>query len=157
MSKTLGTLTTTLLFSSFVLSQELDPDESKVWALEHSYYQYAKENNSEGYLNLFHENAIGWPTMDPAPKGKDEVSLWIPAIHSNPEERWDFEITLQAIESFGDVVVVHYILKESVFSTKSGREIRTDTFRIMHSWYRSGETWQIIAGMGGRQNAVLDG
>ena len=155
MFKSLSVLTSTLLFSTLVSSQELDVDESKVWELEHSYYQFARDNNPEGYLTLFHENAIGWPTMDPVPKGKDQVSQWISGIHTNPDERWDFEITLQAIESFGDVVVVHYFLKESVFSAESGREIRTDTYRITHSWKRTDQTWQIIAGMGGRQNAVL--
>jgi hypothetical protein len=50
-----------------------------------------------------------------------------------------------AIHSFGDVVVVHYLLREFAVSADSGEETRSDAIRISH-------TWQIISGMSGVQD-----
>ena len=141
-----------LLVSGIAGADELAPEEQAVWELEESYYRFAKNNDPESYLSLFHVNIIGWPTMDPLPKGKDRVSQWIGAVHSDPSRIWNYEIERLAIQTFGDVVVVHYRLHENFVSAHTGEEISSEEYRISHSWFRVGETWRIISGMGGRFN-----
>lgn len=133
-------------------SEELTSEEREVWALEIQYYEFARKNDPEGYLALFDDAVIGWPTMDPLPKGKDKVSQWIAVVHSNPEEVWQYEVERLAIQSHGDVVVVHYRLRDYFVSAASGEEIRSESFRITHTWLRRNDRWQIIAGMGGKFN-----
>ncbi len=133
-------------------AEELAPEEQAVWELEESYYLFAKENDPESYLSLFHKDIIGWPTMDRAPKGRNDVSQWISAVHSDPSRVWNYDIERLAIQSFGNVVVVHYRLRDYFVSAQTGEEISSQEYRISHSWLRVGETWQIISGMGGNFN-----
>ena len=149
--------TTILTVLTFIAASEspaqMNDDEATVWRLEEAYYRYAKANDPEGYLTLFHEDVIGWPTLDAAPKGKSRVSQWIATVHENPDEAWNYELKRMAIHSFGDVVVVHYLLRDYFVSRGSGEVTRSAVFRISHTWQRAGDTWRIISGMGGRLNA----
>ena len=146
-----------LLTPKCVFSEELNQFEQAVWDLEHTYYEYVKNNDPQGYLTLFHQETIGWPALEAAPRGKDETSAWIASVHSNPAATWDFDISLKDIESFGDVVVVHYLLSESVRDADSGVLLTSNTYRIAHTWKRVGKRWLIISGMGGRMNAAPRG
>ncbi len=141
-----------LVAAGFASADDLDQAEREVWALEEAYYQYALNNDPEGYLNLFSDDALGWPTMDPLPKGKDKVSQWIALVHANPDELWRCEIERLAIQSHGDVVVVHYRLREYFVSADDGRELRPAEYRITHTWQKQDGRWQIVAGMGGHFN-----
>ena len=136
--------------ASAVGAEDLTSDELAVWELEESYYRFAKNNDPGSYLSLFHEDVIGWPTHDPAPKGRNKVSQWIGAVHSDSTKEWNYEIERLAIQTFGEVVVVHYRLRDYFVSKESGEEISSQEFRISHSWLRVGETWQIISGMGAK-------
>ena len=133
-------------------AEELTPVERAVWELEESYYRFAKNNDPVSYLSLFHEDIIGWPTMDPLPKGRDNVSQWISAVHSDSSRVWNYDIERLAIHSFGNVVVVHYRLRDYFVSAQTGDEISSEDYRISHSWLRVRETWQIVSGMGGKFN-----
>ena len=139
-------------WSGIAGAQELSPEEQAVWELEEAYYRFAKSNDAASYLSLFHDDVIGWPTMDPLPKGKDKVSQWIGIVHSDPSKKWNYEIERLAIQSFGNTVVVHYRLREYFVSVQTGEEIDLQEFRITHTWLHDGETWRIISGMGGKFN-----
>ncbi len=131
-------------------AEELAPEEHAVWDLEESYYRFAKTNDPVSYLSLFHEYIIGWPTMDRLPKGRDKVSQWISVVHSDSSKVWNYEIERLAIQSFGNIVVVHYRLREYFVSAQTSEEISSEEYRISHTWLRVGETWKIVSGMGGR-------
>ncbi len=133
-------------------SQELHWNEKEVWDQELKYYEYSKSNEPAKHNSLFHENIIGWPTTDSIPKGKNKVSLWIPLVHENPKEEWNYELDLQAIQSFGNVVIVHYKLHEWFISKETGEELSAATYRISHTWLKEGGKWKIISGMGGKLN-----
>ena len=140
----------TILFFPFrAWSGDLNADEEAVWALEEAYYQYAKNNDPQGYLSLFSDQVIGWPALDTRPKGKDRVSQWIGDVHSNPEEVWQYELERLKIQSHGDIVVVHYRLRDYFISAMSGKELSSADYRISHTWLRRDGRWQIISGMGG--------
>jgi len=140
-----------LLAFSPIYSQ-VTAEEKEVWQLEKKYYQYAKANDPERYLSLFHEDVIGWPTIDTQPKGKEKVSLWISSVHENPREEWNYELKLLAIKSFDNVVIVHYLLRDIFVSSESVKEIKSFNYRISHTWLYENDKWQIISGMGGNLN-----
>ena len=138
-----------LLLINTANTEELTAAESEVWNLEEAYYQYAKNNDAQGYLSLFNDNVIGWPTMAPRPRGKNRASQWISEFHSNPNEVWQYEIERLEIQSFDNVVVVHYRLRDYFQAAGSGEELRSHEYRISHTWLKSDGRWQIISGMGG--------
>ncbi len=144
-----------VFFSGQSSGQELTFEEAEVWRLEEAYYEYASNNDPDGYLSLFHEDVLGWPTFDRAPKGKDRVSQWIADVHADPEKDWKYEIERLATQSHGNVVVVQYRLEEWFETSESDKRIDRNQFRISHTWLLNAEgQWQIIAGMGGFFNVV---
>ncbi len=131
---------------------QMTESEQAVWRLEESYYRMAEANDLEGFRSLFHPDAVGWPAPDAVPHGSERVGWWIPLVHQNPAELWRYELDRQAIQEFGDgdVVVVHYLLRDYFVSAGTGGEIRSDLFRVSHTWMRDGDTWRIVSGMGAR-------
>ena len=137
-----------LALSSPANPDDLTTEEAAVWDLEKSYYRFAKENDREGYLSLFDEHVIGWPALDNRPKGKSHVSQWITTVHADASQTWNYELNRLAIKAFGDVVVVHYLLRDYFISAKSGDELSSNLYRISHTWKRYGDEWKIVSGMG---------
>ena len=37
--------------------------EDDVWAMEESYWRYVQAGDVEGFLSLWHENFVGWPSQ----------------------------------------------------------------------------------------------
>jgi ketosteroid isomerase-like protein len=141
-----------MLFLSVSVMADAASDEKAVWNLEEAYWKYVKNNDTKGYATLWDERFIGWPGFSPTPVGKAKISDWIPPLHKNPSERYDYELTKEAIRSFGDVVVVHYLVHDFYRSATSGEVVRQlDQYRITHTWQRHGDTWQIITGMSSTQ------
>ena len=146
-------------FSVFVLTlfgsltcwaDELSADEQAVWDLENAYWEYVKSNDITGYRTLWDENFVGWPGFSRMALEKDVIHTWIPRLHANPAEKYDYTLTLNAVRSFGDVVVAHYLVKTTYSAADTGAKIRDGgTSRITHTWQRRGESWQIITGMSG--------
>ena len=121
-----------MLLSVAAQSDESSAEEIDVWNLEEAYYEFAKANDPKSFLALFDENVVGWPALDKALKGKCQVSDRINAVHADPSEIWNYELQRLAIQSFGDVVVVHYLLRDFVVSADSGKELRSDVYKISH-------------------------
>jgi len=127
-------------------------DEQAVWQLEESYWEYVKNNDIENYRNLWDDQFVGWPRFSESPLGKEKIVDWIAPLHKNPDEVFDYELTRKAVRSFGDIVVVHYLVRAFMRSKDKMVEIKTmATTRITHTWRRTGKTWQIITGMSGLQ------
>lgn len=84
--------------------------------------------------------------------GKGSIHEWIVPLHENAAETYDYELTREAVRSFGDVVVVHYLVRDFFRSASTGEIVRRlDEYRITHTWQQRGNTWQIITGMSGAQ------
>jgi hypothetical protein len=94
-------------------------DEEVVWQLEHSYWEYVKALDVNGYKSLWHEDFVGWPSTASMPMRK------------NP--------------SVGDVAVTHYHLTEHWIDKSGKGEPRT--IKVTHTWLRSKGTWRMIGGM----------
>lgn len=59
-----------------------------------------------------------------------------------------YKLKLAATQSFGDIVVDHYWVT-TISGGKNG-DRPPITLRIMHTWMRVGNRWQIIDGMSAR-------
>jgi hypothetical protein len=143
-----------LLMLVFAMSAWADgaTDEEAVWQLEEAYWLYVKGNDLASYRTLWDERFVGWPGFSDTPLGKEKIGAWIAALHANPAEIYDYQLTRKAVRSFGDVVVVHYLVEDFMRSADSGEIIRQrDNYRITHTWQRRDNTWQIITGMSGAQ------
>ena len=137
-----------LLFLSPASFASPQRDEAAVWKLEEAYWQYVKDNNVKRFQVLWDERFVGWPGFSDSPVAKAGVSSWILPLHSNPVQRYDYELTQKATKSFGDVVVVHYLVRAFYRDAKSDKVLKElGTSRITHTWQRRGKTWQIITGM----------
>lgn len=145
--------TVLMLVSTAMPAAAPTADEQAVWALEEAYWEYVKANDLEGYRTLWDERFVGWPGFSPKPVGKDQIAGWIPPLHANPGEQYDYELTKTALRAFGeDIVVVHYLVRDFYRDPTTGEVVRElDTYRITHTWQRRGETWQIVTGMSGAQ------
>lgn len=127
-------------------------DEEAVWNLEEAYWGYVKKNDIDGYLTLWDERFVGWPGFSETPMGKESIHEWILPLHENESETYDYELTREAVRSFGDVVVVHYLVSDFFRSARTGVIVRQlDSYRITHTWQRRENGWQIITGMSGAQ------
>ncbi len=141
-----------LCFSLPTLSAELTEAEQAVWDLEEAYWQYVKNNDVGGYRTLWDERFVGWPGFSKKPVGKENIADWIPPLHENPTETYDYELTREAVRSFGGVVVVHYLVRDFLRSASTGEVVRQlDVDRITHTWQRKGNSWRIITGMSSAQ------
>ena len=142
------------LFVSVPLWSDAVSDEKAVWNLEEAYWKYVKNNDVKGYLTLWDDRFIGWPGFSKEPMEKVHITDWIAPLHKDPAERYDYELTPKAIRSFGDVLVVHYLVRDFYRSASTGEIVRPlDEYRVTHTWQRKGKTWQIITGMSGAQAA----
>ena len=148
----LKTISILLLFGSAALAQDSAKDETQVWQLEKAYWEYVKGNDLEKYRTLWHEDFVGWPFISAGPVRKDHITDWITANTSKGIKLQSYSIEQPAIQITGQIAVNYYRIN-ATWANGEGAQIRTDRFRITHTWIRSGSTWQIIGGMSAPVNA----
>lgn len=124
-------------------------DEEAVWGLEESYFVYVKNNDIAGYLTLWDERFVGWPCGNLKPSTIENIADWIPSLHADPSKIYEYELKREAVRSFGDIVVTHYLARQWFQLADTGEVLDEDQVRITHTWRRRGNTWQIITGMCG--------
>ena len=121
-------------------------DETQIWDLEKAYWEYVKANDLEKYRALWHERFLGWPYSSSSPAHKDHITDWIAANTLKGVKLQSYELEQVAIQITGNIAADHYRIKMT-WSGPGPTDIKTETLRIHHTWIRTGETWQILAGM----------
>lgn len=131
--------------SGAALQSQPAPDEQKLWQLERDYWRYVQNNDLRSYLTLWHQNFLGWPSMSATPVRKDRITDWITAQTSQGRSLKSYEIRPASIQVSGDTAVLCYWVTFA-WGDKDGKG---DTLRsrILHTWRKTGEEWQIISGM----------
>ena len=127
-------------------------DETQVWNLEKSYWEYVKANDLEKYRTLWHEQFLGWPSSSATPLGKEHITDWITRNTSKGVTLQSYEIEQLAMRATGDIAVAHYRINLQWTGPKP-TDNETENLRIHHTWIRTGDTFQIIAGMSAPVNA----
>ena len=135
-----------LVLATAGFAQDSAKQEAQVWNLEKAYWEYVKTNDLEKYRALWHEDFLGWPFVSSAPLRKDHITDWITSNTSKGVRLQSYSIERLAIHVTGDVAIDHYRIK-ATWANNEGAEVRTDAFRITHTWIRTHDNWQIIGGM----------
>jgi len=135
-----------LTLATAAFAQDSANQEAQVWNLEKAYWEYVKTNDLEKYRALWHEDFVGWPFVSSAPVRKDHITDWITSNTSKGVKLQSYSIEQLAIHVTGDVAIDHYRIKAK-WANNEGAEVRTDAFRITHTWIRTHDNWQIIGGM----------
>jgi len=125
-------------------------DKEKVWALEHAYWRYVQAGDMKSYRSLWHENFVGWPNSSPQPARKAHITDWYDRIVQRGMKMKSWELEPVEFQLTEPVAVTHYRL-HYVWHGKDGKT-ESETFRVHHTWLRTGNGWQIIAGMSAPTN-----
>ena len=141
-----------LVLATAGFAQDSAKQEAQVWNLEKAYWEYVKTNDLEKYRALWHEDFLGWPFVSSAPVRKDHITDWITSNTSKGVRLQSYSIERLAIHVTGDVAIDHYRIKAN-WANNEGTEVRTDAFRITHTWIRTHDNWQIIGGMSAPVNS----
>jgi ketosteroid isomerase-like protein len=132
--------------ASTALAQDAVKDEAQVWNLEKAYWECVKANDLEKYRALWHEDFVGWPFVSSTPMHKDHITDWITANTSKGIKLQSYSIEELAIHVTGDIAIDHYRTR-ATWANREGADVKTDAFRITHTWIRTRGTWQILGGM----------
>lgn len=134
-----------LLLCACLTFGQQTPDETAVWKLEHQYWENVKAGDLTAYRALWHPNFVGWPSVSPKPARKDHITDWIANYTSKGMRLKQYTLEPAASQATGDIVVTHYWITDT-WVDKNGKGAPEKT-RIMHTWLRTANTWQIISGM----------
>jgi ketosteroid isomerase-like protein len=126
-------------------SSETPADEQRLWGLERAYWQYVEKNDLSAYSNLWHEDFLGWPAVSSTPVRKEGITDWITSQTNKGLVFKVGEFKPAALKVTGDVAFAAYWITFS-WLDKDGKGA-AHTFRITHTWVRSGKDWRIIGGM----------
>ena len=117
----------------------------EIWRLEHSYWDYVKAFDAEHYKALWSPDYVGWPATSEAPIGPEHITDWFADFQKKGSHLEYAKIRPAGIQTFGNVVVVHYWLTE-LWLDKDGKGL-PQTFKMTHTWMRTADAWKIIGGM----------
>lgn len=151
MKRCLYALTVIVFVSSTVFGRNPSADEEKVWSFEQAYWQFVRQNDLERYRGQWHPQFLGWPYNSPEPMGKDHITDWITAHTSKGESLKSYSLTRLLVQMTENVATTTYRVR-MVWVDKTGSEQPT-TIRVIHTWLRTGRTWEIVSGMSAPTNA----
>ncbi len=126
--------------------------ESVVWSHELAYWRYVQANDLTAYRGLWNEDFLGWPSVSAAPVRKDHITDWITSQTAKGLTFKTVELKRADIRVTGNLTATFYWLTfQWVGKGGSGT---TTTLRVMHTWLKVGDDWQIIDGMSMPQPAT---
>ncbi len=131
--------------SRAVAQMQAKANEQTVWKLEHAYWSYVQENDLRDYLDLWHKDFLGWPSVSIAPVHKDHITDWITAQTSKGLRFKTVAFKPAAIQVDGDVALTYYWLTYQ-WLDKHGNGAK-HTMRVTHTLLWNGRGWHIIGGM----------
>jgi ketosteroid isomerase-like protein len=118
--------------------------ERAVWAQEEAYWRFVKVHDRQAFLKLWDERFAGWPRIEVAPVHKD--GLWANPIITT-RKILAYKLEPLSVRKYGDDVVIT-LYRATIHSTnENGGDEQTLSSRLMHSWMKTAQGWQIIGGM----------
>jgi ketosteroid isomerase-like protein len=123
--------------------------KNEIWQLEENYWKYVKANDLKSYLTLWDEKFIGYPSTNII-GNKAHITDWITDMYNNNKGKtYNYELTRKIENVFGDIVIVLYDATQ--IWTNDKHEVEKTTFKLTHTWKKTGKGWQIIGGMGAKK------
>jgi Domain of unknown function (DUF4440) len=122
--------------------------EQEVWEREVASWEHLKAGDVKSFLSLFHDEVMAWPDGRPAPVDKNAIFQHLVAILPMLQaQALTVELTPLSIRVFDNVAVVQYEAHMRYATKPGGRAVRDDIQRYTRTWLRTGQGWQLIAGM----------
>lgn len=136
-------------------AQTLSPAEQAVWDMEERYWRYLESANLDGYMTLWHNAFVGWPTAAARPAQKGDIRS---SIQSDLDDGWRldaYRLRPEAVRIIGDIAIVHYAVQSTWVNHTSdspgdspfSQLDATAWYKITHTWKQTEMGWQIISGM----------
>jgi hypothetical protein len=120
--------------------QEWSTEQKEVLKMEIAYWDFFKEGNIKGYMELWHKDVIAWPHWAKNPIGKEILEKWA----GGPWFKLlSYDLKPLAINIFSNFAIIYYRV-DSV-----GVENKNYSTRIGHFWMKQDGKWQIIGGYNG--------
>ncbi len=119
---------------------------SEVWSKEEAYWRFVQAGDVEGYLTLWHDQFMGWPSDADHPATKASIANWVREIRDK-KTRLTYSLTLEGARDFGNIVIVYYRADQTY--TDPDGHVEKGLNKATHTWLKVGSTWQIIGGMAG--------
>ena len=138
-----------LLPASVTLGKnELTEKQAEVWVGEELYWQYVNNGNTEAFLELWHDDFIGWPcgaeTTESYSDLEDAVTAWFKDVASKKQKT--------TIKPEGVIVkddfAITYLSAMSSWHEKDGT-MQKNKIKLVHTWLKTHDGWKIIGGMCG--------
>jgi hypothetical protein len=140
----LATLFALLFGTPYAQGQDMTVAEREVWAMEEAYQTFWNElNDLDGYMELWHENYLGWLGGYKTPINKAGIREF---FRRGIIEGWTTtNLKNEGVERFGDYAVTYYSISGYRGSARRGDD--GDWWRVTHYWTKEAGKWQIIGGM----------
>jgi ketosteroid isomerase-like protein len=132
------------VLSGVSLAQEGDwtAEQKEVWGREETYWNYVQAHNMEGFLSLWDEAFLGWPSYEKSPVGKEKIGRNPAAFTQRVILSYSFE--QKAVQTFGAAATTY--LQVRVREKAEGKDSES-TRRFTHTWRKKDGQWRIIGGM----------
>ena len=122
--------------------------EQEVWEREVACWEHLKAGDLKSFLSLIHDDVMAWPNGRPAPVDKNAIFQHLVAIlPALQAHALTVELKPLSIRVFDNVGVVQYEAHMRYATKPGGRTVRDETQRYTRTWLRTGQGWQLIAGM----------
>lgn len=124
--------------------------ENEVWNMEKQYWEYVQKNDTISYKKLWHNDFIGYPSFGDGVSNKVKIATWIPVLHKNATQQFNYIFYKKAMNTIGNVVIVFYDVDE-IWTNKENEVARKETYKFTHTWKKYKATWLIIGGMAAKK------
>ena len=138
-----------LLSASVTFGQdELTEKQAEVWKGEELYWEYVNNTNTEAFLELWHEDFIGWPCGTESTSNLSElkvgVATWFEDVASNKKNT---TIRPEGVIVKDDFAIT-YLSAVTMWNNKEGAE-QIQKMKLVHTWIKTDDGWKIVGGMCG--------
>lgn len=136
-----------LLLSAFLGSTPAQkpswsPVQKEVWAREETYWKMVLARDSAGYLELWDEAFVGWPSFEKSPTDKDSFRAVPFGPTLRQTSRYEFE--QKEVHVYGETAIT--FLQVRLTQSENGQTTER-AMRLTHAWQKRDGAWRIVSGM----------
>ncbi|MGD1072376.1 MAG: DUF4440 domain-containing protein [Bryobacteraceae bacterium] len=129
------------------MASKLSDAQREVWNLELRYWHTRTSGKLEEHMSLWHDEVAAWGSMLDAPGTKADMRNNVAGILQDTRPgSYTCDLEPFSIRVEEDFAFVFYRTHE--VRTDLAGDRREARVRIIHTWWRTPQGWQIIAGMG---------
>jgi ketosteroid isomerase-like protein len=122
-----------------VSAEEWTNAQKEVWNSVKAPWEYFKQGDLEGFMTIYHDDAVEWWRNSASPLGKvmmkARFSEWL-----NYDKPITYELEPVSIQIFGNIANVMYKVKWK-------GNILSDNGRNMQTWIKQDNRWKFFSGM----------